>query len=135
MAKSFQVLTIGQLTAHIRAFRKARNMTQADLGQLLGVKQSRIADIENDPGSVSVAQMHKLLAALGARLVLQDTGSGWSDKSGDAVAPDAVPHSEATPLQQLAPTSSTPDRRTGQYLPANGPSPKPPVGRKRGGTW
>jgi HTH-type transcriptional regulator / antitoxin HipB len=129
MTKSFPVLAIGQLTAHIRAFRKARNMTQADLGRLLGVKQSRIADIENDPGSVSVAQMHKLLAALGARLVLQDSGSGWSHKSDDAVA------SEAALLQPSAPAASTPDRRTGQYLPAVGPSSKARVGKKRGGTW
>lgn len=110
-------------------------MTQADLGRLLGVKQSQIADIENDPGSVSVAQMHKLLTALGVRLVLQDSGSAWSHKRDDAVALDAALDSEATPLQQPAPASSTRDRRTGQYLPAVGPSSKAPVGKRRGGTW
>lgn len=87
---NFPIFTVAQFTAHIRAFRKARNMTQADLGRLLGVKQSRIADIENDPGSVSVAQMHKLLAALGARMVLQDSSGGWSAKSTDAAAQSAA---------------------------------------------
>lgn len=67
----FPLPTIDQLPAHLRSLRNARGMTQADLGRLLGVKQARIADIEKDPGSVSVAQMHRLLAALGVQLLLR----------------------------------------------------------------
>ena len=84
----FQVSTVGQLPAHLRSLRKARGLTQADLGRLLGVKQSRIADIESDPGSISVAQMHKLLSALGAQMLLRDSGGGWQPRETGA-APEA----------------------------------------------
>ena len=69
----FPLATIDQLPAHLRALRKARGLTQTELGHRLGVKQTRIADIERDPGSVSVAQMHKLLAALDTQVVLRAT--------------------------------------------------------------
>ncbi|XAH23174.1 helix-turn-helix domain-containing protein [Xylophilus sp. GW821-FHT01B05] len=61
-----------QLREHLRALRKERGLTQAALGQLLGVGQARIAEIENKPGVVSVEQLMKLLSALGASLVLRD---------------------------------------------------------------
>jgi HTH-type transcriptional regulator / antitoxin HipB len=84
----FLVATIGQLPAHLRSLRKARGLTQAELGRLLGVKQSRIADIESDPGSVSVSQLHRLLSALGAQIVLRDAGGGWQVREAGA-APEA----------------------------------------------
>ncbi|HET7792874.1 MAG TPA: helix-turn-helix domain-containing protein [Rhizobacter sp.] len=67
--------TVDQLSAHLRALRKARGMTQTALGTLLGVKQSRVADIERDPGSISVAQLHQVLSALGCQLQLHDAGT------------------------------------------------------------
>ncbi|WP_082541713.1 MULTISPECIES: helix-turn-helix domain-containing protein [unclassified Rhizobacter] len=80
----FHIATLAQLPAQLRALRKARHLTQAELGRLLGVKQSRIADIENDPGSISVTQFHKLLSALGTQLVLRDSGEGWQPVRRDA---------------------------------------------------
>ena len=71
------VATVDQLSGHLKAMRKARGLTQAQLGSLLGVGQVRIAEIEADPGSVSVAQMHKLLAALGVQISLREKSSGW----------------------------------------------------------
>ncbi len=59
-----------QLSAHIKSLRKARGMTQAELGLRIGVKQVRVADIERSPGSVSVDQMLQVLHALDARLLL-----------------------------------------------------------------
>jgi transcriptional regulator with XRE-family HTH domain len=67
----FLVLTVDQLSDHLRAFRRARGLTQAQLGALIGVKQARMADIENDPGSVSVAQLHQILTAAGAQFILR----------------------------------------------------------------
>lgn len=64
------IQTAGQLSAHLKSLRKARGMTQAELGQRVGVKQVRIADIERSPGSVSVEQMLEVLHALDARLLL-----------------------------------------------------------------
>ena len=64
-----------QLRAHIRALRKARGLTQAQLGQRLGIGQVRVAEIEAQPGLVSTEQLFQLLAALGATLVLRDSGT------------------------------------------------------------
>lgn len=61
-----------QLKQHLRALRKARGLTQARLSQKLGVGQSRVADIEANPGAMSVDQLFKVLAALDVQLVLRD---------------------------------------------------------------
>ena len=82
------VFTVDQFSAHLRAFRRARGLTQAGLGALIGVKQARIADIEADPGAVSVAQMHQLLTLMGAQLVLRDTQAPAADAPG---GPDDTP--------------------------------------------
>lgn len=63
-----------QLQPLLKSLRKSRQMTQAELALRLGVVQSRVADIERDPGVVSVEQLLKLLAVLGAQLVVRDLG-------------------------------------------------------------
>ena len=67
----FAILTPEQLRQHLQSLRRARGLTQAGLGKLLGVGQVRIANIEHDPGSVSVEQFIRVLAALDARLVVR----------------------------------------------------------------
>jgi HTH-type transcriptional regulator / antitoxin HipB len=64
----------GQLKQHLRALRKSRGLTQAQLGALVGVKQARIAEIEANPGAVSLDQLIKVLAALGGTLHLHSAG-------------------------------------------------------------
>jgi HTH-type transcriptional regulator/antitoxin HipB len=59
-----------ELSAHLKALRKTHHLTQAQLGLRLGVKQTRMADIEKNPGVVSVAQLLDVLHALDARLLL-----------------------------------------------------------------
>jgi len=66
----YPIQTPGQLSAHLRAFRQAKGMSQATLGQALGVGQARVARIEGDPTSISVDQLLKLLSALGIQMVL-----------------------------------------------------------------
>ncbi len=63
-----------QLKQHLRALRLARKLTQAQLARKLGVGQSRVAEIESDPGLVSVEQLFRILTALDVQLVLRDTG-------------------------------------------------------------
>lgn len=58
--------------AILRAMRKARGMTQEELGRRLGVSKGRISAIERDPSGVALAQILALVAELGARLVLDD---------------------------------------------------------------
>ncbi len=59
-----------QLSTHLKSLRKAQHLTQAQLGARIGVKQTRVADIEKDPGSISVDQLLQVLHALDARLLL-----------------------------------------------------------------
>lgn len=63
---------VSQLRAHLQALRKQRGLTQAQLGRRLGLSQVRIAEIEANPGVVSVEQLTRILSALGATLVLRD---------------------------------------------------------------
>ena len=62
-----------QLQQLLKSLRNSRRMTQAALAQRLGVVQSRIADIERDPGAVSVEQLLKVLAMLDAQMVIRET--------------------------------------------------------------
>jgi HTH-type transcriptional regulator/antitoxin HipB len=68
--------TATQLRAVLKALRNTRGLSQADLGQLLGVNQKRIARIETDPGVTSWNQISRLISALGGRLSIQDAHSG-----------------------------------------------------------
>ena len=70
---TFPIRTPAQLSVHIKSLRKARGLTQAALGERLGVKQVRVAAIEGNPGAVSLDQLLQLLHALDASLVLADT--------------------------------------------------------------
>ena len=60
-----------QLSSHIRALRKASGLSQADLGDRMGLSQARIARIEGDPLSISVEQLLRVLSALGVRMTLE----------------------------------------------------------------
>ena len=53
-----------QLQQLLKSLRKSRQMTQAQLARHLGVVQSRVADIEREPGSVNVEQLMDVLAML-----------------------------------------------------------------------
>ena len=71
----YPIQTPLQLSTHLRALRKARGLSQADLGSKLGVGQTRIARIEGHPTAISVEQLLEVLGALDVRLVLHDTRS------------------------------------------------------------
>jgi HTH-type transcriptional regulator/antitoxin HipB len=65
--------TPAQLSNHLRSFRKARGLTQAALGALTGLDQTRIAKIERNPKRVSVGQLLQLLAVLKVRVLLDSS--------------------------------------------------------------
>lgn len=69
--KSLPLQTPAQLADHLRSFRKARGLTQAQLGRLVGLDQSRITRIEQNPERVSVHTLLQLLTALRVRVLLQ----------------------------------------------------------------
>jgi HTH-type transcriptional regulator / antitoxin HipB len=67
---SYPIRLTEQLKPQLRALRKARGLTQSQLGELIGIKQARMAEIEAHPGTVSLEQLVKLLSVLGASLHL-----------------------------------------------------------------
>lgn len=67
----YPLLNPQQLAAHLRSLRKAKNLTQEQLGKKIGLSQVRIGKIERDPRTVSIGQLMRILAFLGARFVLQ----------------------------------------------------------------
>ena len=68
----YAIQTPLQLSSHLRSLRKARGLSQAELGLALGVGQTRVARIEGSPTAISVEQLLELLSALGVQLVLRD---------------------------------------------------------------
>jgi HTH-type transcriptional regulator/antitoxin HipB len=68
----YALKTTEQLRQQLRSLRKKRRLTQARLGELIGVTQARVVEIEANPGSVSLQQIMQVLGALGAGLVIRD---------------------------------------------------------------
>jgi HTH-type transcriptional regulator/antitoxin HipB len=69
----FRIDNAAQLCSYLRALRKTRGMTQAQLGALVGVSAARISEIELNASTVSFAQILELIHLLGARLAIDDT--------------------------------------------------------------
>jgi HTH-type transcriptional regulator/antitoxin HipB len=68
---NYPIFTPIQLRAILRALRRSRSLTQAQLGILLGVNQRRIARIEKNPNVASIGQISRFVSALGGRLVVE----------------------------------------------------------------
>jgi HTH-type transcriptional regulator / antitoxin HipB len=69
---NYPIDTPVQARAVLKALRAAKGLSQTEVGRLLGVNQKRIARIEAAPDRTSVAQVAKLVALLGGRLVIDD---------------------------------------------------------------
>jgi HTH-type transcriptional regulator / antitoxin HipB len=127
MMSAFPVRFPDQLRQHLRALRKARGLTQAQLGALVGVSQARVAEIEANPGLVNFEQLMKLLSVLGVTVTLHE------DASATAKAP--VNRTKAP-----AKSRSTPARSKTRGAPGAGkvalPAPRPTfVVRPKKGSW
>lgn len=128
---SFALRIPDQLKQHLRALRKSRGLTQGQLGALVGVRQARIAEIEANPGAVSLDQLTKVLAALGGTLHLHSTEGAGAESQ---VVPGAglkAPQSAPTSMAKRASKSSTKaagkliSAPAGQRSPTRGASPAP----------
>jgi HTH-type transcriptional regulator/antitoxin HipB len=84
--RSLWLQTPNQLADHLRSFRKARGLTQAALGDLVGLDQTRIAKIERDPGRVSLSRLMQLFAVLRVRVLLQPPGGKAAAGTRDGAA-------------------------------------------------
>jgi HTH-type transcriptional regulator / antitoxin HipB len=110
----YSVQLATQLQQLLKSLRKSRQMTQAELARRLGVVQSRVADIERDPGAVSVEQLLQVLAMLGAQMVVRETTTGPSatkpsiDLEAHAQAKSTATAALTTGTKPAAPTPGTP---------------------------
>jgi HTH-type transcriptional regulator/antitoxin HipB len=68
---NYPVIGSGQLRSVLRALRQSKELTQTEVGQLLGVNQKRVARIESAPGQTSFDQIARLVSALGGRMVIE----------------------------------------------------------------
>lgn len=78
-----------QLSTQLKSLRRVAGMSQAELAELMGVSQSRVAAIERDPASISVRQLMEILRLLEAQLVIRARGSadGRRDVEGRGLPP------------------------------------------------
>lgn len=74
----YPIETSQQLGIMLRSMRQARHLTQAALGDQLGVNQKRVARIEANPGVTSFDQISRMVALMGYRLVLEERPSAES---------------------------------------------------------
>ena len=67
-----------QMSQQLRSLRKAKNLSQVQLAQMMGVAQSRIAAIERDATKLTLQQLYKLLLLLDAELVVRNRSQALS---------------------------------------------------------
>jgi HTH-type transcriptional regulator/antitoxin HipB len=70
----YPVKTAIQLRGILRGLRQSRNLTQAQLGELMGISQKRVARIENAPGVTSFDQIARLVTVLGGQIIIAPPG-------------------------------------------------------------
>ena len=63
-----QIELIGQA---IKQTRKHRQLTQAELGKLIGVQKAQISRLESNPGNVTIDTLLRVFNALQANIKLQ----------------------------------------------------------------
>ncbi len=80
----FPVQASSQLGAYLRALRKARQLTQAQFGEMLGVTRARVSEIERDPANLGFSQLQRILHLLGGRLVIEVASAEPSDRPAPA---------------------------------------------------
>ena len=65
-----------QLGVVLQGARKSLKLTQAQLGERLGLSQRRVSELERAPGTLSVDQLLALCAQLGLQLTVQPREQG-----------------------------------------------------------
>lgn len=68
----YSVDTPQQLRTILRSMRQASGLTQAQLGERIGVTQKRIARIEAAPEVTAFDQISRMVTAMGYRLMIDE---------------------------------------------------------------
>ena len=124
------ITSSAQLSTHFKSLRKAKGRSQADLGHKLGIGQARVAQIEGEPGSISVDKLLQILHLLDAKLVIEaDVGSERAKRVVDAVAAPQRRLKLQRDTELLKAEQGAPDAkaRTQFSSDSDSLSPKPPL--------
>lgn len=70
------IATPDQLAHVLRSVRKARGLSQLEVGKPVGLLQKSVSVLENHPETVTIESLFKLLSALGLELIVSSKGSG-----------------------------------------------------------
>jgi len=70
IAKEFRVYNAEGLGEAIRHFREQAGMTQTELAELVGIRQSYLSELENGHANEQVRRLIALFKALGVRVVV-----------------------------------------------------------------
>lgn len=62
------ITSTAEFATYVRTARRNLKLTQAEVGERIGVRQSRVAEIERAPGPISCEQLLLVLKALGIQL-------------------------------------------------------------------
>jgi HTH-type transcriptional regulator / antitoxin HipB len=122
----YPVQLSSQLKQLLKSLRKSRKMTQSELARRLGVVQSRVADIERDPGAVSVEQLLQVLAMLGAQMVVREA---TTEPSATRPSIDLEAHAQ---VNVTATATLTTGSKPAQPTPSTPPDCPPPDNGPRG---
>jgi DNA-binding XRE family transcriptional regulator len=66
-----QELRVEILAEQIKQLRMERNLTQAQLGELVGVQRAQISKMENNTGNVTISTLMKIFGALKAKVTFE----------------------------------------------------------------
>jgi HTH-type transcriptional regulator/antitoxin HipB len=66
-----QELKVELLAEQIKLLRKERNLTQEQLGELVGVQRAQISKLENNAGNVTISTLMKIFGALKAKVTFE----------------------------------------------------------------
>ncbi|MBI2306315.1 MAG: helix-turn-helix domain-containing protein [Rhodocyclales bacterium] len=81
------ITTTGQLGPVLQRLRRNHGLSQAALGQKLGLSQERISRIERSPEKVTLDQLMTVLMALNAELQVAPREAGSQSATGPKAAP------------------------------------------------
>lgn len=123
----YPVQLSSQLQQLLKSLRKSRDMTQAVLAQRLGVVQSRVADIERDPGAVSVEQLLQVLAMLDAQMVVRESAADLVSAPNTDLNARAHSRSTASASLTVGPKPPRSPRQASARLPKTGPDTAAPT--------
>lgn len=70
-----------ELASTIRAQRKSKGLSQAEVAELVGIKQSTVSAFEVNPDSTKIDTLFRIIAAIGLQIDLKEKNKNQEDNS------------------------------------------------------